>query len=225
MSTLLDTIAAEIGPDFMTKLGGNLGLDKSQMTSLVSTALPLLVGGLSRNSKENNGAATLTAALDTDHSPSLMEQLGPLASKLLGGSTGGKSTDLVSLLTAAVSSFSSKSGAEAAPTAAVPKALNGGAILGHIFGGDTSGVAGKVSSTTGLSLSKVLSVLAVLAPIVMSALGTMKKKSALGSEGVASMLEAEANKVGAPASSTTGFDLGSAVKWASDSGLLGKLFA
>jgi len=102
---------------------------------------------------------------------------------MLGG--GQQSSGLGSLLGAAVSMMG-QSGAQERP-----KALNGAGILGHIFGAKQPTVEHGVAKASGLDVSSIAKLLPVLAPIVMSALGTMKKQNNLDAAGLAGMLEQE----------------------------------
>jgi hypothetical protein len=51
----------------------------------------------------------------------------------------------------------------------------GAAILGHILGGRQEGAASALSRTSGLSLQKVMQILAMVAPLVMGALGKLNQ--------------------------------------------------
>jgi hypothetical protein len=54
----------------------------------------------------------------------------------------------------------------------------GGAILGHIFGGNRGTVEQGVAKSSGLNAQQVAQLLAMLAPIVMGVLGRMKQQGA-----------------------------------------------
>jgi len=56
----------------------------------------------------------------------------------------------------------------------------GASILGHIFGGNQGAVEEGVSQASGLDLSKVGPLLMMLAPIVMGALGKMRREGEVG---------------------------------------------
>src|SRR5262245_11702402 len=56
----------------------------------------------------------------------------------------------------------------------------GASILGHIFGGNQGAVEEGVSQASGLDLSKVGPLLMMLAPIVMGALGRMRREGEVG---------------------------------------------
>jgi hypothetical protein len=60
------------------------------------------------------------------------------------------------------------------------KAANGAGILGHIFGGQQAGVEQTVSQASGLDMNKIGPLLAILAPIVMGAIGRSRQQSGGG---------------------------------------------
>ena len=57
---------------------------------------------------------------------------------------------------------------------------NGAGILGHIFGGQQDTVAQGVSQASGLDMGKVGPLLAILAPVVMGAIGRSRQSSGGG---------------------------------------------
>lgn len=68
------------------------------------------------------------------------------------------------------------------------KTLNGGGILDHVLGEQKTEVAEEVSKSTGLSLSKVLPLMATLAPILMGILGKTKRETGLDAGGLGGAL-------------------------------------
>ncbi len=74
---------------------------------------------------------------------------------------------------------------------------DGDAILGHILG-DRRGIAEQgISRASGLDLSKVAPLLALLAPVVMGALGQARRKDGLDAGGLSRVLGAEREALGA----------------------------
>ena len=67
----------------------------------------------------------------------------------------------------------------------------GAGILGHVLGGSQPQVQQGIADKTGLSMNKVLPLLIMVAPLVLGALGKMKKDQAMDSEAVAAALAAE----------------------------------
>lgn len=75
-------------------------------------------------------------------------------------------------------------------------AANGAGILGHIFGGQQDNVAQGVSQASGLDMSKVGPLLAILAPIVMGAIGRAHSSTGGDTGSLAGMLGGAAQQMG-----------------------------
>ena len=78
------------------------------------------------------------------------------------------------------------SGAESGP---------GAGILSHVLGGNQSNVANGIGAATGMDAAKVGSLLTMLAPIVMGALGKARTTGGLDAGGLASMLGHEQSSI------------------------------
>ena len=65
---------------------------------------------------------------------------------------------------------------------------DGNNILGHIFGGNKSGIEQGISKKTGLSMDKIAPLLALLAPIVMAYLGKQKRQTNTQAGGLGDLL-------------------------------------
>ncbi|MEJ2011814.1 MAG: DUF937 domain-containing protein, partial [Anaerolineales bacterium] len=72
---------------------------------------------------------------------------------------------------------------------------DGMAILGHIFGEKQGGVESTVSKGAGLDPEKAAQLFAMLAPIVMGALGQIQQKKSLDAQGVSQVLQQERETV------------------------------
>jgi hypothetical protein len=86
MSSILDSVRQQLGPDTIQQLSGALGADPAATSNAVSLALPALLGGLAQNAAEPQGAASLDQALN-QHDGSILDNLGGM----LGGSGTGTS--------------------------------------------------------------------------------------------------------------------------------------
>lgn len=126
----------------LQQVSQQLGLDSSQATQAVGSALPLLLGAMGQNASEPQGAQSLLNALQRDH---------------LGAGGGGGGFDIGSIL-----------GAVMGGGGGGGNATNGAGILGHVFGGQTSQAAEVLGQKTGLDSGRSSQLLAILAPIVMS---------------------------------------------------------
>lgn len=72
---------------------------------------------------------------------------------------------------------------------------DGLAILGHVFGDRQSKVHGSISRATGLDQDQIMRIFALLAPIVLGALGQMQRKKDLDAQGVSKLLQEERSTV------------------------------
>ncbi|WP_256644049.1 DUF937 domain-containing protein [Stenotrophomonas sp. 9(2022)] len=122
----------------LQQVSQQLGLDSSQTTQAVGSALPLLLGAMGQNASEPQGAQSLLNALQRDH---------------LG--SGGGGFDLGGILGAVMGGGGSG-------------ATDGAGILGHVFGGQQPQAAELLGQKTGLDSGTTGKLLAILAPIVMS---------------------------------------------------------
>lgn len=84
MTSILDAVRQQLGPDTIRQMSSTLGADPDATSNAVSLALPALLGGLSRNASQPQGAAALDNALNA-HDGSILDNLGGL----LGGGGGG----------------------------------------------------------------------------------------------------------------------------------------
>lgn len=83
MTSILDAVRQQLGPDTIQQMSGALGADPSATSNAVSLALPTILAGLSRNAAQPQGAAALDTALNA-HDGSVLDNLGGL----LGGGGG-----------------------------------------------------------------------------------------------------------------------------------------
>ena len=72
----------------------------------------------------------------------------------------------------------------------------GGAILGHIFGNRQDQATQGLGQASGLGTQNAGQLLAMLAPVIMGALGNMSQTQGLNSGGLGGMLAQEAQKIG-----------------------------
>ena len=66
--------------------------------------------------------------------------------------------------------------------------LNGSGILNHVLGNKQSGAVDMISKLSGLDSSKTGSLMTMLAPVIMGALGKTKREQGLDMAGIASLL-------------------------------------
>lgn len=83
-TSILDALQQQLGPDTIQQISQKLGTDPGTASKAISTALPFLLGGLSRNASSPQGAADLDQALGA-HDGSILDNLGGLLSGVAGG--------------------------------------------------------------------------------------------------------------------------------------------
>ena len=82
--SILDALEAQLGPDVIQKMSTQLGTDTAATSNAISMALPILLGGLSKNAADADGSAALDKALNA-HDGSVLDN----PAGLLGGGIGG----------------------------------------------------------------------------------------------------------------------------------------
>jgi hypothetical protein len=65
---------------------------------------------------------------------------------------------------------------------------NGAGILGHVLGGRQGNVANQLGRSTGMNSGQIMQLLAMLAPLVMGALGKAKRQTHADTGGLADLL-------------------------------------
>jgi hypothetical protein len=76
MASILDLMMGTLqSSGGIGQMSRSLGIGESDVTKVVSGALPLLMGGLTRNAASAEGATGLLAALDRDHDGSVIDDL------------------------------------------------------------------------------------------------------------------------------------------------------
>lgn len=202
---VLNEIRAQLGGRALDGLARQVGAGRSETERAVGVALPLLVGALARNTNRSpQGADDLARALDRDHDPSLLDQLGGLLGGGAGAGGGGAlAAGLGSLLGGATKGsgggLAELAGSILGGGGGSVKALDGAGILRHILGDRRRAVEGGVGKASGLDASKVGQLLVLLAPLVMSALAKVKQQRQLDGRGLADVLGHEREEIEAKA--------------------------
>lgn len=177
MSDLTSKVFEQLDQSHIESIAHQLGIDPAQASNAVQQALPLLMGGLARNASSPQGASALHTALERDHAG---VDIGGLLGSVLGGGGGGGG--IGDVLGSVLGGGNGGSGM-------------GGAILGHIFGGRREQAAQGLGQTSGLGNQGASQLLAMLAPLVMAALGNMTRKQGLDANGLSGMLGQEHNRL------------------------------
>ncbi len=149
MAAIMDVLHSYLDRDTLEVLGKRVGAEPSIVQRVVSMALPMLVGGLSRNvNRSPQERSSLNSALEHDHDGSLLNSLDLLLRG--GGAPGG--------------------------------GLGG---LAGALGDRRAAIEEGTARASGLDRGSVGSLLVALAPMLMSALGRVKRERHLDEEGVA----------------------------------------
>lgn len=184
MSDLTSTIFAQMDQSHIESIAGKLGIDPAQASDAIQQALPLLMGGLARNAASPQGASALHSALEQDHAGI---DIGGLLGSVLGGGGGNSAGGGLGGMLGSVLGGGSSGGNAASGI--------GGAILGHIFGGRRDQAAQGLGQSSGLGGAGAAQLLAMLAPIVMAALGNMTKKQGMDANALSGVLGQENNRI------------------------------
>ena len=184
MTQFLDMLGSALKGGQLDQLAQQIGATPQQTEQALQAALPALLGGLSRNVAQPQGAQALAGALERDHDGSLLDGLGGL----LQGA--GPQTGLGGILEMAGSMLG------AAPGPGSARTTNAGGILGHILGPKRGAVEQGMAKASGLDMKKTGMLLAILAPLVMGALGKAKRGGGLDSGGIGDMIRRESGKFG-----------------------------
>lgn len=169
----LDALLGHLDPSTIQRMAGQLGATPQQTQNAIQAALPLLMGAMQRNTGRQNGADELYRAVSDDHQ-------GVDLNDLLGGLLGRVGDGAYERST---SSPRDLGGNGAGPASRSPMET-GRKILGHIFGGQQPRAEAGVARASGLNLSSAGQLLAMLAPLLMSALGRARQQRGLDSGGL-----------------------------------------
>jgi hypothetical protein len=150
-SDFLGSLMQQLGSGGVGEIARSVGVDSSDVTNVLSGAVPAIMVGLTRKSASSEGVAGLAGALDRDHDGSILDDV----AGYLGG--GGNLAD-------------------------------GAGILGHVLGGRQSTVESAVSRSSGVDIASVGKIMAMVAPLIMGALGKAKRQMSLDPAGLAAAL-------------------------------------
>jgi hypothetical protein len=78
MAGLLDLLNSDLGKTLVSSASKEIGQNKVQTTSALSTALPLILGAMKNNASTPQGAEGLLGALSGKHDGSLLDNIGGL---------------------------------------------------------------------------------------------------------------------------------------------------
>ncbi len=202
MNDLSGRVFQQLDHSHIEAIAGQLGVDPGQASDAIQQALPLLLGGLARNSATPQGAESLYGALERNHAG---VDVGNLLGSIFGGATrggasGGGIGDVLGAVLGGGGGRPSSGGGMGDILGAVlggggSPASNGAGILGHIFGGRRGQAEQGLGKTTGLGSAGAGQLMAMLAPLVMAVLGNMTRKQGLDANGLSGVLGQERNRL------------------------------
>jgi len=185
-----------------------LGATPQQAQSAIQVALPAILGGMQRNIA-NGGAERLYSAVNKDHQGI---DLGGLIGSALGGNGGGggllasvmgkmggganqpqrqvEQAGAGGLLGSVLSMMGSGTQQQS------PNAAAGMGILKHVLGGSQTRAASGVSQASGLNAQGSMALMAMLAPMVMAALGKITANNGLDAGGLAGVIGGDLQRLG-----------------------------
>lgn len=199
MQGVLDEVLRVLGPDTIGQMAGRIGASPQQTQNAISAALPLLLSAMSRNAATPGGAEALHRAAVRDHAAN-----DPMAiiGALLGGAGGGAGAGAAGQLLGALGGLlGGGAGGEAAGRPRDPIS-DGLGILGHVLGGAQQRAAGGVARAGGIDAGSAMQLLAMLAPLVMAALGRQAQRGGLDPQGLAGVLGGDLARLGGGAPAT-----------------------
>lgn len=197
MQGILDDVLRALGPDTIGRMAGQIGASPQQTQSAIQAALPLLLGAMSRNAATPTGAEALHRAAVRDHAANdPMALVGALLGSMGGasgagaGAGGGAAGQLLGALGGLLGGGAAAGGQTRNPL------QDGLGILGHVLGGAQQRAAGGVAKAGGIDAGSAMQLMAMLAPIVMAALGRNAQRQNVGAQGLAGLLGGDLARLG-----------------------------
>lgn len=165
----MDLLQGQLSGGMVDQLSQALGGAEKEQTAKAATGITsILMSALAKNAASPDGASALSNALERDHDGSILN-------------------DVVGMVTGANKNAGS-GGID------LNRMINGAGILKHVLGGKQSGAIDMISKMSGLDSSKTGSLMTMLAPMIMGALGKTKKENNLDTSGLSSLLTGTVQK-------------------------------
>ncbi len=152
-------LQGQLSDDLIEQFSQQLGGVEKEKTATAATAIvSTLTAALARNASKPEGAEALANALERDHDGSVLDNI----MDFIGGNQ--------------------------EPEPAQSKALDGMGILNHLLGNKQNTAVSMISQLSGLGGEQTNSLMSMLAPVVMGALGRQKRQQGLDVGGLVSLL-------------------------------------
>ena len=156
---LMDILQGQISDDMLGQLSDHIGAAPEQTAQATTGIFATLLGGLANNASTESGLSSLGSALDRNHDGSMIDDVLGMVGGMMGGGSDTSSP-----------------------------ATNGLGMLGHILGDRQETAAAQIGESSGLSMSQVMKLMPILAPIVMNVLGKAKSSGGLDLGSLAGVL-------------------------------------
>jgi hypothetical protein len=158
MSSILDLLNGPIGQTLIQGVAQKTNSAPDKTASVLTQAMPLILGAMQRNAKTPEGAASLNQALESP------KHKGGDVLGMLGGIFGdgaGSPEELEN---------------------------EGAGILNHVLGNKQPQIESAISQSSGLDMQSVSQIIKIAAPIVMGYLSQQKEGSNTDSSSIAGLL-------------------------------------
>ena len=193
MPDLIRTLDERLDVRTLSELSRRLEADGERTREAASMLLPIMIGGLARETVSTpQGRIALDRALERDHDGRVLDALDGL---LDNDSDGGELTRALDDLLGT----GAPSGSET-----TRRATDGDGILEHVLGDRRDGIELGVTQATGLDTDTVGRLASALAPILMGALGRVKRERNLAPDAIADLLDEERRTIEREAPDTEG---------------------
>lgn len=173
MAALLEALSRPFNKEVLGLVSDHIGVAEAATRSGIVAALPVLVGAVAAQGRDEAPEA-LDAALAARHDGTVHEHLTTVLERVESGA------GLADVEPWVIERLELD-----------PAALEGDGILDHLVGDRRERIALAISRGTDLRAEQANDLLAVLAPIVMSALGHVKNANQLDVEGLQHLLREE----------------------------------
>ncbi|MCP4441802.1 MAG: DUF937 domain-containing protein [Aureispira sp.] len=170
---LMSLLQGQLTDNTVSDLSKQTGInDPKQTKKAANQVLSALIGAMSKNASNEQGANALAGALERDHDGSILDNL--------SGLFGSNNQPTLPTSPFAVNKNTNNNLSE--------RSANGMGILKHVLGGNQGGMVQKLSGMLGMNQGSTLSLMASLAPMLMGTLGKAKQQQNLNPGGLASLL-------------------------------------
>ncbi len=208
--SIFDEVLKHIDGNTLGQIAQQLGATPQQTQNAIQVALPAIVGGMQRNIA-NGGAEALHTAVQTSHQG--VDVDGMLGGLLGGGGAGGLLSSVMGMMGGGNAQTQSGAGGMGDLLGSVMGMMGGGAqgqqssplstgmgILGHVFDGSQQRATQGVAQASGMNSQSSAALMALLAPMVMAALGKMMSRGkADDAQSLAGIVTGDMSRLGHPA--------------------------